>query len=63
MFELIKLRRGRGSPVRKVGNPSYAAMSLSEVCPSCGVPGTTCRTRGTAGGLPSSSLPGKCGDL
>ena len=31
MFELNKLRRGRGSPVRKVGNPSYAAVSLSEV--------------------------------
>ena len=30
-FELNKLRRGRGSPVRKQGNPSYAAVSLSDI--------------------------------
>ena len=30
-FELNKLRRGRGSPAKKQGNPSYAAVSLSEV--------------------------------
>ena len=30
-FELNKLRRGRGSPVRKQGNPSYAAVSLSDL--------------------------------
>ena len=26
-----KLRRGRGSPVVKKGNPSYAAVSLSDI--------------------------------
>ena len=31
MFELNKLRRGRGSPARKQGNPSYAAVSLSDL--------------------------------
>ena len=30
-FELNKIRRGRGSPVVKQGNPSYAAVSLSDV--------------------------------
>jgi len=30
-FELNKLRRGRGSPARKQGNPSYAAVSLSDL--------------------------------
>ena len=30
-FELNKLRRGRGSPARKQGNPSYAAVSLSDI--------------------------------
>ncbi len=30
-FELNKLRRGRGSPVVKKGNPSYAAVSLSDI--------------------------------
>jgi len=30
-FELNKIRRGRGSPARKQGNPSYAAVSLSDV--------------------------------
>ena len=30
-FEVNKLRRGRGSPVRKQGNPSYAAVSLSDI--------------------------------
>jgi hypothetical protein len=30
-FELNKLRRGRGSPAIKKGNPSYAAVSLSDI--------------------------------
>lgn len=30
-FELNKLRRGRGSPAVKKGNPSYAAVSLSDI--------------------------------
>ena len=30
-FELNKIRRGRGSPVVKQGNPSYAAVSLSDI--------------------------------
>lgn len=30
-FELNKLRRGRGSPAKKQGNPSYAAVSLSDM--------------------------------
>ena len=30
-FELNKLRRGRGSPAKKQGNPSYAAVSLSDL--------------------------------
>ena len=30
-FELNKLRRGRGSPAMKKGNPSYAAVSLSDI--------------------------------
>jgi len=30
-FELNKLRRGRGSPAKKLGNPSYAAVSLSDI--------------------------------
>eukprot|EP00092_Neocalanus_flemingeri_P084481 GFUD01106138.1.p1 GENE.GFUD01106138.1~~GFUD01106138.1.p1 ORF type:complete len:462 (+),score=154.09 GFUD01106138.1:110-1495(+) len=30
-FELNKIRRGRGSPAMKQGNPSYAAVSLSDV--------------------------------
>jgi len=30
-FELNKFRRGRGSPARKIGNPSYAAVSLSDI--------------------------------
>jgi len=30
-FELNKLRRGRGSPAVKKGNPSYAAVSLSDL--------------------------------
>ena len=31
MFAVNKLRRGRDSPVMRVGNPSYAAVSLFEV--------------------------------
>jgi len=30
-FELNKIRRGRGSPAIKQGNPSYAAVSLSDI--------------------------------